>query len=142
MSEVEVKKDNAGNKFVDGGNIPTEYVNVELAKSLDSRTLADIEERAADKFGADFAVIQEWIEALRYLTGKNKDSVKEQHDVIAGLAIIAPFFPISTVGLRGEFALFQVLACKKLDIAIQGIQPWEDYFYTEQEAEAAVAAAE
>lgn len=142
MSEVEVKEDGAGNKFVDGGDIPTEYVNVELAKSLDEKSLADIETRAADKFGADFAVIQDWIESLRFLAAKGKDTVKDQHDVIAGLAIIAPFFPVSTVGLRGEFALFQVFACKKLAIAVQGIQPWENYFYTEQEAEAALATAE
>ncbi len=142
MSEVEVKEDNAGNKFVDGGEIAPEYVNTELAKTLGERPLSDIEERAAEKFGADFAVIQDWIEALRYLSGKSKEAVKEQHDVIAGLAMIAPFFPVSTVGLRGEFALLQVYACKKLEIPVQGIQPWENYFYTEQEAEKALASAE
>jgi hypothetical protein len=137
---VAVKKDEAGNEFVDGGEIPTEYENKELAASLDAKSFEDIEARASEKFGADFKVIQDWVDSLDYLRAKTAGTVTEQHDVIAGLAIIAPFFPVSTVGLRGEFALFQVYACKKLKVKVQGIQPWENYFYTEQEAEKARAA--
>lgn len=143
MSEaaVEVKKDDKGRPFVSGGEVPEVYENVELAKSLDAKSLEEIEQRASEKFGADFPVIQDWIEGLKYLAGRTKGTVNEQHDVIAGLAVIAPFYAVSTISLRPEFALLQVYACKKLGIAVQGIQPWENYFYTEQEAAKAVEAA-
>ena len=142
MSEVQVKTDEKGEKFIDGGDIPVEYENVELAKSLDAKTLEDIEQRAAEKFAADFDVIQDWIEGLKYLAGRTPGTVVDQNDVIAGLAAISIFYAVSTIALRPEFALLQVYACKKLGIAVQGIQPWENYFYTEGEAAKALAAAE
>lgn len=129
MSEVTITPDNT----VDGGEISQEYKNTELGAKLDDKAVEHFEKKAAEVFGSDYDKVREIIEVLQLLVPKNKDIYGGQIDLVAAATSLVPLVGLRGLDIRNEFALFQALICKKLGFKIEGVQPWEDYFYAEKE---------
>jgi hypothetical protein len=131
-----------GDIEVDGGEIPDVYVNKELAEKLNAISAEDIENRATDKFGSLYAAIRDMGDVVDFIKKKCPESVVDQLDVVAVAIAVMVAFPFEGIDLRNEFALFQVYLCKRTGVKMEGVLPWENFFYTEKEEAEAVEAAE
>lgn len=105
------------------------YCNVETANKFKDVTLDDITKEVRTKSGPLFPKL---VTVAKAVNGALEHLVHPRRDQLQALSLFNTFLAfedLSGVDVQAEYVALQVWLCKFVDVKLEGIQPWDEYFF-------------